>query len=378
MSEQKLRIAGILAGDIENHPATRVKFRYFFDALSHEFTLVDICDVSLHGMARYWNAAQVFHPNLKCWKKRYWENNPAFRARSRRASACVRSLAEKVDAIMQVSLLFDSNWKPSVVPIFVYTDFTVRLSARCPEGGRSPYSPRQIERCVDMERRGYERAVHIFTRGEFVRHSIIEDYGIAPAQVTAVGGGMNLASFPAASQKHAGDPPVAFFVGRDFYRKGGDILLKAFSIARETYPTSKLLVMTRDRVPRDLPQEGVYFLSAAWNRERLLNYFRRADLFVLPSRLETWGDVLIEAMAFSLPCIGVREAAMPEIIDDGKTGLLVDAEDIDGLASALKKLFGDFTLRQKFGEAARMRVENFFTWDHIVRLMKPHISAISA
>ncbi len=119
--------------------------------------------------------------------------------------------------------------------------------------------------------------------------------------------------------------------------------------------------------------KGVELLSSAWDREKLKTYFQKSNLFILPSRLETWGDVLLEAMAYSVPCIGVRESAMPEIIEDGRTGLLVEPESVDDLALAMKKIFGNYALRRKFGIAARQRVEDFFTWDHVVSLMKPKI-----
>ena len=373
MSEKKLRIAGVLPGDIENHPASRIKYGLFFEALARQFELVDICDASLHGTARLWNAVQVFHPDLGRWRKRYWQNNPAFRARSRLASASVRSLGKEVDAVMQISLLFDSNWEPSDVPKFIYTDYTAHLSARRPDAGRSPFTPRQFDEWIRMEERAYTRSTHIFTRGKFVRESLLVDYGLSPDKVTAVGGGVSFSSLPEANLGQESENPVAFFLGRDFYRKGGDILLKAFAQARDEYPQAKLLVMTRDAIPEGLPMEGVELLSSAWDREKLKTYFQRANLFILPSRLETWGDVLLEAMAYSLPCIGVRESAMPEIIDHERTGLLVEPENIDDLALAMKKMFGNHVLRREFGIAARQRVEKFFTWDHVVNLMKPII-----
>ncbi|MBT3321158.1 MAG: glycosyltransferase family 4 protein [Anaerolineae bacterium] len=376
MTEEKLRLAGILAGDIRNHPATRIKFGLFFDALARQFDIVDICDSSLHGVARMWNAVQVFHPNLGRWRKRYWQNLPAFRARSRLASDCVHRLGDKVDAVMQIGLLFDANWKPSSVPKLIYTDYTAHLSARRPDAGRSPFTPRQFDEWIRMEERAYLDSAHIFTRGKFVRKSLIDDYGVAPDKITAVGGGVSFSSLPEASFGQEGDPPVALFIGRDFYRKGGDLLLKAFSATRREYPEAKLLVMTRDAIPDDLPMDGVELLSPAWDREMLKKYFQRANLFILPSRLETWGDVLLEAMAYSLPCIGVREAAMPEIIEDGKTGFLINPEDIVDLTMAMKKLFSNYELRKEFGIAARQRVEEKFTWDDVTHLMKTDIQKL--
>ena len=373
MTANPPRLAGMLAGDIHNHPPTKIKYGLFFEALARQFTLDDVYDVSLRGMDRYWNAAKVFHPNLNTWRKRYWQNIPAFRARSRLASARVHFLGKKVDAIIQISLLFDSNWNASEIPKIIYTDYTATLSTCCPEAGRSPFSPQQFKEYYRLEKRAYSQAAYIFTRGKFVRESLISHYDIPPDKVKAVGGGVNFSTLPDPIDDQAKDALVSLFIGRDFHRKGGDLLLHAFAKTRKDYPKAKLLVMTRNPIPKDLPMEGVELISPAWNREKLKEYFRKSHLFILPSRLETWGDVLLEAMAYSIPCIGINEAAMPEIIVDNETGILVEPENIEALSAAMKKLFGDNALRRKYGQVARQRLEDFFTWDHIIQLMKPDI-----
>ena len=373
MTKKSPRLAGILVGDIHHQPDIKIKYGLFFEALARQFTLTSVYDVSLHGMRRYWNAMRVFHPNLNTWRNRYRQNVPAFRSRSQLASACVHALGEKIDAVLQVNLLFDSNWNASKTPEFIYTDYTATLSTCCPEAGRSPFSPRQFKEYFRLEKHAYDQAAHIFTRGKFVRKSLIDTYAISPDKVTAVGGGVNFAYLPEPIEDVAKDAPVALFLGRDFYRKGGDLLLRAFAETRKEYPKAKLLLMTRDAIAKDLSTEGVELLPSAWDREKLKEYFRQADLFILPSRLETWGDVLLEAMAYSLPCIGINEAAMPEIIKDKETGILVEPEDIEALSTAMKTLFGDNTLRSQYGRMARQRAEDFFTWDHVVQLMKPII-----
>ncbi|RLD07789.1 MAG: hypothetical protein DRI32_00185 [Chloroflexi bacterium] len=373
MTKNSPRLAGLLAGDIHNQPDAKIKYGLFFEALARQFTLGDIYDASLYGMKRYWNAAKVFHPNLNTWRNRYMQNIPAFRSRSRLASARIHSLGEKVDAIIQVNLLFDSNWKASKVPKFIYTDYTATLSSRRPEAGRSPFSPHQFKEYFRLEKRAYAQATHIFTRGKFVRESLILDYDISPDKVKAVGGGVNFASLPKSTKENTENTPIMLFIGRDFYRKGGDLLLHAFAEARKEYPKAKLLLMTRDAVAEDLPLEGVELLPSAWDREKLKGYFRQANLFILPSRLETWGDVLLEAMAYSLPCIGVNEGAIPEIIKNNETGILVESENIEALSAAMKTLFGNTALRNQYGRAARQRIEDFFTWDHVIQLMKPDI-----
>ena len=81
-----------------------------------------------------------------------------------------------------------------------------------------------------------------------------------------------------------------------------------------------------------------------------------ADALVMPSRWEGFGLAAGEAMAAGLPVIATRVAGLSEIVVDGQTGILVDREDVVGLADAITRLAGDAELRCRLGEAARRRV----------------------
>ena len=90
-------------------------------------------------------------------------------------------------------------------------------------------------------------------------------------------------------------------------------------------------------------------------------------MFVLPSLYEPFGMVLLEAMAHGLPCIGTKVGAMPEIIADGETGLLVPPVDASALADALERLLTNHDVRRRMGLAGRSRLEEQFTWNRTVR-----------
>ncbi len=107
----------------------------------------------------------------------------------------------------------------------------------------------------------------------------------------------------------------------------------------------------------------------------IAGHYRRADIFVLPSRLETWGDVLLEAMAFGMPCVGVRGQAMEDIIQHEVTGLLVDQSQTNDLAGALIRLLSQPGMRQRMGQTARSLVEKEFTWDRVVDRLEPALMA---
>jgi glycosyltransferase involved in cell wall biosynthesis len=90
------------------------------------------------------------------------------------------------------------------------------------------------------------------------------------------------------------------------------------------------------------------------------------DLFVMPSNWEGLGLVFLEAMAFSLPVVATRVSAIPEIVLDGETGLLVEARDPEALAQALGRMLADPEERKAFGRAGRLRLEEAFGLERMV------------
>jgi glycosyltransferase involved in cell wall biosynthesis len=364
-----------VVGDVAREAGARTKYGLFFEALSQRFSLAGVYDATLRGLPRLLNAARVFHPNPSRWKERFYQNVPAFAARSRRAAAHFQARRAEADVIVQVGVLFDARWTPSSLPSVIYTDYTARLAAQNRWQGRSPFTPAQRDQWIELERQAFARATHVCTRGQFVRDSIVNDYGLPPEKVTAIGGGVNFEPLPALPERAGRDAPTVLFIGKELYRKGGDILLRAFVRARERCPSAKLLMVTADPLPADLPQAGVEVIAPTWERAAIADLYRRAEVFVLPSRLETWGDVLLEAMAYGVPCVGAAGQAMEEIIEHERTGLVTPADDDEALASALGALLTDAPRRAEFGRAARQKVEKQYTWARIVERLAPVIEA---
>ena len=107
----------------------------------------------------------------------------------------------------------------------------------------------------------------------------------------------------------------------------------------------------------------------AVNRDDVIEALAEADLFVLPARIARSGDrdglpnVLMEAMAMGLPCIGTTVSALPEIIVPEQTGLLVEPEDPVALAGALTRLIDDSGLRLRLGRDGARAVRERFSAD---------------
>lgn len=372
MNETTPSIICVLAGDSSADPGAKTKYGHLLAALRRRFQVVETMDASLKGVDRLFNAARVIHLNRDRWRERFYKNVPAFVRRSRRLARRLAGPRPPATVVLQIGVLFDASWGANPLPSIIYTDYTARLSARRPHAGRSPFSTRTMREWIDLEGDAFRRATCVCTRSDLVRDSVVEAYAIPPEKVVTIGGGVNLDSMPEIeAPRQTPATPTTLFLGKDFYRKGGDILLRAFARIREKHPQAKLLLLTNGPIPDALPKEGVEVILPTWDRQKITALYRRADLFVLPSRLETWGDVLLEAMAFGLPCIGVSGDAMEEIIVDGETGAIVPPEDEGALARALADLLRSPERRRQLGAAGRRRANTYFTWTAVVDRLAP-------
>jgi glycosyltransferase involved in cell wall biosynthesis len=153
-----------------------------------------------------------------------------------------------------------------------------------------------------------------------------------------------------------GHPVRVLFVGGDFPRKGGYELLGAWREGAFAGRAVLDLVTDWPLSAGELPPgvnlvQGVSSYSQEW-----FELWRQADLFVMPTRHEAFGMVYQEAAAAAIPAVATGIHAIPEIVQDGRTGLIVDPGDQDGLVRAMRTLVDSPELRNRMGQAARCRI----------------------
>jgi glycosyltransferase involved in cell wall biosynthesis len=206
-----------------------------------------------------------------------------------------------------------------------------------------------------------------------LRQSFIHDFSIPPERVVTAPAGPNMERFPTEAALHIGKDtaPTVLFVGRQFERKGGPMLLHAFRRVREILPDARLLIAGCTPDVGDIP--GVTVLGALSSGSTgpgsLTAAYQMAHLFCMPSHYEPFGVVFVEAMMHGVPCIAADAWAMPELVQDDRTGWLVREGDHEELARTLVNALGDLPRLRRMGDAARAHASVTFSWSRTAKIM---------
>lgn len=180
-------------------------------------------------------------------------------------------------------------------------------------------------------------------------------------------------------------------VGQAIYRKGWDVLIRAFAKVTKNFPQMRLLLIgaitndahsTTDSYQKSLLQlvdelkikDRVNFLGI---RKDVADILSAIDIFALTSRAEGMPLAILEAMAAGLPCIASSVGGVPEVLHNEENGLLAASEDVEEFAAGLTKLATDQTLRLKLARNAPLSLE-VFSLDYQARNIIGHYDEMLA
>ena len=255
----------------------------------------------------------------------------------------------------QTQSMFDAS-KPGV-PHFIYTDCTYLAHLQFPG-----FSPRDLpsDSWMECEKQIYAHATKVFTMSENVSRSLIEDYSCSPDKVERVYCGANV---KVAEDQQFDEARYAkkriLFVGVDWERKGGPALLDAFETVLESHPDATLTVVGCS--PRiDVPNCNVV---GKVSLAEVKQYFEEASLFCLPTLIEPFGIVFLEAMAHGLPIVATNMGAIPDFVIEGRNGSLVEANQSRQLAHQISTLLAEPEKLKSFGEVGRRLFWQTYTWE---------------
>ena len=364
-----MRILLLCEGNAEDVVASSGYAKSLLDALRAAGHDVHIGDVDLHGSYRWAAAARMFSPRRRRWAVRYHTGALPFQLRSRNAAAAIAKTGMPLDAILQIGATFSPEGRGRV-PYFQYCDSSMRMSADAGHSWAAALGERELASVIARERRVYDGATAIFTFSEFVRQSFVNQVGVPADKVVAsyVGPNLDLASIRPRAARRPGAPPTILFVGKEFERKGGDVLLAAFRRVRAHLADARLTIIG----PPDLTVDDPGVTSLGFLRKDdpeslrvLTDAYANADVFCLPTRYEPFGIVILEAMFHGLPCIATRDWSIPEMIRDGETGYTVPVGDEVTLADRLTSLLSDPARARTMGDAGLAHARERFTWPNV-------------
>jgi glycosyltransferase involved in cell wall biosynthesis len=163
------------------------------------------------------------------------------------------------------------------------------------------------------------------------------------------------------------EPPEILFAGRLSPEKGILDLLDAVDGLN--------LVVAGDGPLRDRVPQALGMLP----HDRLEELYRRAAIVACPSRREGFGVVCAEAMAYGRPVVAGAVGGLLDLVEDGKTGILVEPGDVAAIRGALDRLLADRDLRRRLGEAGRRRIRERFGWERVTDLtLQAYAAALAA
>lgn len=219
---------------------------------------------------------------------------------------------------------------------------------------------------LDLERKLFTRSKPplVIAPSKLVKEHCQKNFALADERVSVIYNGVDLQKFsPAIPEKRrelrtalrVGEEIVFLFAAHNFRLKGLDCLLEAWS--KLSGKPFRLLVMGRDKPPQRARDFGnITFLGA---RADTVELYQAADVLVHPSFSDTFGRVILEALACGLPVITTRLAGASELITDGKEGyVLDDPQETSALAERMAR-FEDRNCLQNFSLSARRLAERF-------------------
>lgn len=149
---------------------------------------------------------------------------------------------------------------------------------------------------------------------------------------------------------------MVLFAARNDPVKGADTLLSAVPLIHQQYPAVDFELFGYEPATDGALSQGVH-CHAFVTKDELLAHYHRADICVVPSRWDNSPNTVYEAMAAGKPVVASRVGGIPEIVEDGVTGLLVEPGDSQQLADALVRLLQDEQARRAMGERGRERIQ---------------------
>ena len=238
-------------------------------------------------------------------------------------------------------------------------------------GSRRELNPDKTPGQIRLQRQAYRCATRVVANSAAAARAL-QDEGLATGSIAVIPNGVDLDAIPVRERRPGPSGPATLITVANLRReKNHEAILDAMALLAGRLPDLHLLVVG------DGPRRGeLEALAAArglggrvtflGHRDDVPALLGRADVFVLPSRSEAFPNGAIEGMAAGLPVVAGAVGGLLDLIDDGRTGLLVPPEDSRALADAIERVVSTPALAESLGRAGRAEVAQRYAFDRMV------------
>lgn len=232
-----------------------------------------------------------------------------------------------------------------------------------------------------LARRALARARTVLAVSDYTRQQLARQNGLAAERWHVFPNALDPFWTPV-SETPAARPTLLSVTRLDARERGKGIeqVLEVLPRLRTLVPALRYVVVgegdDRPRLQgraRALGVDDCVEFTGYLSRPELAHLYAACDVFVLPSVLEGFGIVFLEAMAYAKPVVAARAGGVPEVVAEGETGLLVEPGDLNTLQAALLRLLADPGLRRRLGAAGSRRVQENFAFERFRQRLARHL-----
>jgi phosphatidylinositol alpha-1,6-mannosyltransferase len=223
-----------------------------------------------------------------------------------------------------------------------------------------------------METKALSKADAVIAISDYTARELFTRHSVASERVRIIQPSLDPYWTPDEPAQESGNPPIILTVARlssDDDYKGVDSVIRSLpAVVDQIGRVEYRIVGSGDDIPRlqalarDANVSQFVTFTGELSAEALRNEYRECSLFVMPSEMEGFGIVFLEAMAYSKAVVGGAHAGTPSVIKDGETGLLVKRLDVNGIANAIVSILKDVELRVRLGRSGHKRLLENFTF----------------
>lgn len=353
----------LLIVDHWHHVSGGASKSVLYSELEKQFNLIFL-KTELPTRIKLWSYIKTFHPDIRIWEQRkstfdeISQKYPRrFRLLSRLYNDAIQKIPRKYHAILQIGSLFSPEAYPEEVPCFSYSDSTVKNPDLQWPDWMPPDFDRYRNEWYALEKDFFRNTTAVMTYSEFAKRTLTDEYNIDGGKIHVVGSALKIpGDFPVDWDKRARD---VIFVGTEFKRKGGHLLSEIFRKVHERHPDSRLYVV--GAVPEDFQPAVEWIIPIGTiDEEELIALYQTSSVLLHPAQYDPFPSVVLEAANFEIPAVAGSVCGIPEMIEEGKTGFVIQGNDTDAYAEHICWLLENDEQCQKMGKAAKIFVNERF------------------